>query len=99
MVCQWGYSMTLQQFARIVKISAKTMLVELLENKHHETVGFLAETVMPSEKVKTNYEGVIKTIRLYPTKGNENSWVSKKNGYGMYYELWDGEPKYENHAD
>lgn len=112
LVCHWGATMSLYTFVEVIKICPKSLVVRELENKTIAQQGYGQPVVVAGnarlvidwdiENIKEGFERPRKElhIRLYPYKTTTGeTWFSKRNGYYNYYQIWDDQPRTENHND
>jgi len=97
--CTWGYSMSIVEFFEIIKKTPKTVVLRKLKQTCNET-GFLSGHAMPIEKVYENRDGKYEEVRAYKREySGRTTFISNKNGYKQYFDIWNGQPKYYNHCD
>ena len=96
LVCSWGYSMTLVDFYKVIKETAKTVLVQAIGSKEiSDTMGYLSGHAIPDEN--KILEEQLRVYKKYHDNGC--SLKSRKRGFAKYFSKWDGEPQYFNHCD
>jgi hypothetical protein len=104
----WGYSMTIVDFYRVVKVSPKSVIVEPCASKTVEgSEGYLSGQSVPTPEVPiTNVndlkDGKVKQYRLFRRETSYGvSYVGSLDGYGTmhYLKVWDGRPRSFNHCD
>lgn len=98
LVCHWGATMSLYKFVQILKRTPKTLLVRELETETLGNAGYGQPIVSPKWPLKPHLsrEGEEEQIRLY--KDGER-WFTRKHGFYQSYQLWDGQPRTEDHND
>lgn len=111
LVATWGYSMVLTSWVKVVKVSAKTLLVaELIcrpldaeerEANKLSDPGFLQYYVVPTDELKTRNGEISAQFRLYSDKEGGEGYHGYPDGMSsrLYFKKWDGRPKLEDHAD
>jgi len=100
LACIWGSTMTLVDFYRVEKITAKTLLIVKLESKETDE-GFLTGRSVPTdvEYIRPHGEGR-EVLRVYAGGGfAKGTYFSKKHGFCQTFEKWNGKPVYYNHCD
>lgn len=106
----WGYSMTIVDYYRVVKISPKSVVIEPCASKTVEgSEGYLSGQAVPAAEVSiTNVndmiDGKVKQYRVYRREnidGRPDYYVGSLDGYSTvhYFTLWDGRPRSFNHCD
>lgn len=103
----WGYSMTIVDYYRVVKISAKSVIVSRVSSDESGT-GYLSGTSVPRTdgmvaSVDLLKDGQPQMFRAFirDSYDGEVCFVSKLGHYGVmnYLRIWDGQPKHYNHCD
>lgn len=98
LVCEWGATMSLVEYWKVTKVSPKTVVAVRIKEKTDESrpKGFLSRYVLPVDELVESVN--VQPVRLYPREGRDG-WFTKRHGFKQFFYLWDGEAKYENHAD
>lgn len=111
LVAKWGYSMILATWVKVVGVSPKSLVVEEVKGRvltieelaaHKLSApGFLQYYTIPTDiELKQNIGGGEKTkaFRIYK---RDTTYVGTPSGMHMklYFELWDGQPEFEDHCD
>ena len=96
---QWGYSMVLVDFYKVIKVTPKMVTLVKIESKDDVVTGFLCGTVMPDptnlEKGRMGAPIVFTRKRRGP-----DGWgvCGDYHGHSSAHR-WDGEPVSYNHCD
>ena len=101
LVVQWGYSMRLVDYYRIISANGKSVKLEHLKGKRITDDGWTG-TEVPTDKVEKDERVDGKSFRLIPPERqfmhDVDNWnVCKING--NYAEFWDGKPKHFDTLD
>ena len=102
MYCQWGYSMTIVDFYRVIKETAKTLLLKKIKQEKKAN-GFLTGTTTPVNEFADGNEA--EQVRLYKKTAfadigkNKPYFTSKTRGYTKSFHFWDNKPVAYNHCD
>ena len=101
LVVQWGYSMRLVDYYRVISANGKSVKLEHLKGKRITDDGWTG-TEVPTDKVEKDDRVDGKSFRLIPPERQfmhdiENWNVCKING--NYAEFWDGKPKHFDTLD
>lgn len=98
----WGYSMTIVDFYKVLKVTPYTVIIARIGTKGEKQTGFLAGTVMPDpDHIQTETKWVdgkpVKVPAIYTrrpahgyVRGHHSSSIASK---------WDGKPRHFNHCD
>ena len=95
LVCSWGYSMSLVDFYKVVKVTAKSAFLLKMGNKtvEHDSYGMYSR-VMPSEICTTDKP----LMRRIQRSHYDGELYCKITDY-QYARKWDGQSKYFNDND
>lgn len=93
--CEWGATMQLVDFYRVIKETPKT--ITLREIKKIEVGdGFLTGTCTPV--LEDYFDHDKQPIDIIGYK-KDYGIISRKSGYTKFFEPWDGKPVRFNHCD
>lgn len=103
----WGYSMTIVDYYRVVKVSAKSVVIAPISSEETGT-GYLSGTSVPRTdgavaSVDLLKDGQPQMFRAFIRESYDKDicFVSKLGHYGVmnYLRIWDGRPRHFNHCD
>jgi hypothetical protein len=91
MESSWGYDQTNVDFFKIVKMTGKTIWIQPVKSKFVSESGFMSNTVVPTDEIKTQ------TIfsNLIQCRLNKFGRFSINGQFGLG--KWDGTPMLESH--
>lgn len=98
----WGYSMTIVDFYKVIRMTEKSIFVVPIGSKEVGEGGYLSGRVIAdTEKVGTEVSCMRKRIGY---RGQQVFNGTLKSATGSKLEghtvmMWNGEPKYYNHCD
>ena len=92
--CGWGWSMTLNTFYQVIKVTPKTIVIGKLKQKDEGGWPTGYSTPIKDEFDTTPSTGFPPPQRATP----DNGWV-KVNSHGNGARLWDCKPQYYDRAD
>lgn len=99
LVSEWGYSMQMVTFYKVISRTKETVTLIELESIEVSDGGFLTGKATPSNRIaQQQRNGVIEPVQpdRRRIKSNRN-YI--KVGHARYAEIWDGKPKPFNHCD
>jgi hypothetical protein len=107
LVSKWGYSMILATYVRVIKETPKTLLVEEVDSRtlntdelaeKHLTPGYLQCYSVPTEN-STHRNGTLQSpFRIYK-RGNYHRGKAPGMSTYLNFEVWTGNPEFEDHCD
>ena len=92
--CVWGYSMTIVDFYRVVKVLPSSVKIEKLQPKRVSGDSFGGTCVPTDKAIKSGVDG--KTYRVLFTGDGEPCLKIESYAYAR---PWDGLPKMFDHMD
>ena len=107
LVAKWGYSMILAGWVKVIKVSPKSLVVEQVKGHTLTDVelterklspGFLQCYSSPTSE-PTGHNGYLnKSFRIYQ---RDDVYVGTPSGMctKLYFQVWDGQPEFEDHCD
>ena len=95
LVCEWGYSMRLVEYYRVISANGKSVKLEHLKGRRITDDGWTG-TEVPTDVVVKDDKVDGRTFRIIPP--NKQLWNDIQNWNvckinGNYAEFWDGKPK------
>lgn len=94
----WGYSMTIIDFYKVVRVTKSSVWVVGLASKETPD-GYLSGTSMPSD-IEDSRNGVMRIRDGYITGTMHNLYdINFDSTRKVHLSKWDGRPKYYNHCD
>lgn len=97
LVCEWGVTMSLVDFYKVVSVSGDWVILAKLGDKKVTGDGFSGSTVATSTVVGGNIRKKMQRGKDY--RGNEQIGVIINSSGRQYGQLWDGRPVFYNHMD
>lgn len=95
MVTDFGATMTLPTFYKVVKRTPQSIKMVRLEAQIVDGDGFTGHTIPTETKNDEGYKGTL-TARIKGGAEHEYGWLAKER---LYFTKWEGKPEYYNHLD